>query len=97
MIHSKIGSKKAVSSHPNGNQTTCNSGNATICMMPTFIDRPSSVVEWNKKSMDGIHSVPEPVQSKGFAFENKKIKRSETPSKKLAIWQYGNRLISDER
>lgn len=55
-------------------------------MMTPFFERPSSVVERNKKSIDGIHSVPEPVQSKGFVFDHKKTKWSETPSKKIAIW-----------
>lgn len=91
-----IHGKKAVSAHPNGNQTTCNSGNATICMIAPFFERPSSVVERNKKSIDGLHSVPEPNKNT-FMLENKKMKRSETPQKKIGIRQLGNRLIADER
>ena len=68
-------------SNPHGNNTTCNSGNATICMVPSFFERPSSVIERSKKTIEGVHSVPEPANPK-FFYDKWLNKRSETPSKK---------------
>ena len=48
-------------------------------MIPSFFERPSSVIERSKKPFEGVHSVPEPANPKFFQRVNK---RSETPSKK---------------
>ena len=52
-----------------------------MSMITPFFDRPSSVIEWTKKSIEGVHSVPEPANPK-FFYDKKNHKRSETPSKK---------------
>ncbi len=89
MTSNPIGGKKKypwkIPSNPHGNNTTCNSGNATIVMMTPFFERPSSVIERTKKSMDGFHSVPEPISNQFL--DGKRIKWSETPTKKY-VKQY---------
>ena len=50
-------------------------------MVPSFFERPSSVIERSKKTIDGVHSVPEPANPK-FFYDKWVNKRSETPSKK---------------
>jgi len=47
-------------------------------MMTPFFERPASVIEWSKKSIEGIHSVPEPAEPKFFDGK-RQGKWSETP------------------
>ena len=35
-------------------------------MVPSFFERPSSVIERSKKTIEGVHSVPEPANPKFF-------------------------------
>lgn len=56
-------------------------------MMTPFFERPASVIEWSKKSIEGIHSVPEPAEPKFFDGK-RQGKWSETPQKKFKSGKY---------